>query len=89
MISESESLLDTLPPVQPGASAKTQLRRFQLHLPTEVYLKLEIESARRAVTSYKLAATIIGMFLSGKLVVKKDPIEPPAGSDLVGVNHES
>lgn len=89
MTPESENPLDSLPPVQAGASPKTQLRRFNVQLPTQTYLMLEIESARRAITSYKLAATIISMFLNGKLVVKKDPIEPPAGSDLVGVNHES
>ncbi|WP_157198077.1 hypothetical protein [Methylomonas sp. DH-1] len=89
MTSESENLLDTLPPIQPGATVKSQSRRFNVQLPTETYLKLEIESARRAVTSYKLASTIITMFLNGKLVLKQQPIEAPAESDLSGVNHGS
>lgn len=89
MSAESENPLDVLPPIQPGATAKTQTRQFQLRLPTEVYLRLEIEAARRATTSYKLGATILAMFLNGKLVLKKDPVEAPDASDFVGVNHES
>lgn len=93
MISESENPLDTLPPIQPGATAKTQTRQFQLRLPTELYLRLELEAARRATTSYKLGASILAMFLNGKLVLKQEPIVPPtqapAESDLSGVNHGS
>ncbi|WP_415878979.1 hypothetical protein [Methylomonas sp. TEB] len=89
MSTESENPLDTLPPIQPGATAKTQTRQFQLRLPTELYLRLELEAARRATTSYKLGAAVLAMFLNGKLVPKKDPIEAPADSDLVGVNHGS
>lgn len=86
MIAESENSLDTLPPIQPGASAKTQTRQFQLRLPTETYLRLEMEAARRATTSYKLGATILAMFLNGKLTIKKglgaaSPTVEPARED--------
>ncbi|WGS84977.1 hypothetical protein [Methylomonas sp. UP202] len=84
---EVETSLDTLPPIKPGATVKTQARQFQLRLPTETYLRLEMEAARRATTSYKLAATILAMFLNGKFLIKQDQPSPVEG-DPDGVNHE-
>jgi len=67
-----EEALDELPPIQPGL-AKTSYRQFQLRIPTQIFLQLEIEAAKRGMTSYKLGSTILGMYLTGKLQLVKTP----------------
>lgn len=68
---ELEELM-TLPPVRDAAPEKPTWRKYQMSVTTDTFLKLEYQAARRGMTSYKLAASIITMFVNGKLVVKKD-----------------
>lgn len=75
-----EESLDSLPPIQPGASAKVSTRQFQLRLPTDTFLKLEMDAARRGTTSYKLGATLVTMWVNGKLVIKTEEPKDNAAS---------
>lgn len=64
--------LMSIPPVRDAAPEKPTWRKYQMSVTTDTFLKLEYQAARRGMTSYKLAASIITMFVNGKLVVKKD-----------------
>lgn len=71
-----EEPLDTLPPVIGGKTSPTT-RQMQIRLSTETFLKLEMDAARRGLTSYKLAAVVLTMYLNGKLVQKKELTSGP------------
>ncbi|AEF99481.1 hypothetical protein [Methylomonas methanica] len=72
----SEEPLDTLPPVIGGKTVATT-RQMQIRLSTETFLKLEMDAARRGLTSYKLASVVLTMYLNGKLVQKKELTSGP------------
>lgn len=63
--------LDSLPPIQAQTDRKS-FRQFQVKLPTNVFLQLEIDAARRGLTSYKLASSVLALYLGGKLVMKQE-----------------
>lgn len=63
--------LDLLPPIQAQADRKSY-RQFQVKLPTNIFLQLEIDAARRGLTSYKLASAVLSMYLAGNLVTKTE-----------------
>lgn len=67
----SEETLDALPPIIGGKPVATY-RQMQIRIQTETFLRLEMDAARRGMTSYKLAAALITMYLNGKLVQKKE-----------------
>lgn len=79
-----EETLDSLPPITNGRPVITH-RQMQIKLSTETFLKLEMDAARRGLTSYKLASAVLTMYLNGKLVQKKDlPSGPENQREPVG-----
>ncbi|WP_150046128.1 hypothetical protein [Methylomonas rhizoryzae] len=72
----TELTLDVLPPIQADKQA-TAVRQLQIRLPVQVFLKLELDAARRGMTSYKLASAVLSMYLNGKLVQKKELLNGP------------
>jgi len=79
-----EEPLDSLPPIIGGKPVATT-RQMQIRLTTETFLKLEMDAARRGMTSYKLAAVVLNMYLNGKLVQKKELSSgPESSSETVG-----
>lgn len=69
-----EETLDSLPPIQSGKPVATH-RQMQIRLATETFLKLEMDAARRGMTSYKLASAVLTLYLNGKLIQKKEHSE--------------
>ncbi|MDO9104762.1 MAG: hypothetical protein Q7U57_07350 [Methylovulum sp.] len=63
--------LDDLPPIQAGQAIKSH-RQLQLRLPTQQFINLEIEAAKRGITSYKLASAVLALYLAGKMKIIKD-----------------
>lgn len=79
-----DETLDTLPPIIGGKQPITT-RQMQIRLTTETFLKLEMDAARRGLTSYKLANAVLTMYLNGKLVQKKElPSGPETTSETDG-----
>jgi len=62
----------SLPPVKSVEPQKKATRPVQLTVPTETFLKLELDGARRGMSSYKLAAVILTMYVNGRLILKPD-----------------
>jgi len=58
---------DSLPPILADLKPDKSYRKYQMTVSTDTFLKLELQAARRGTTSYKLAATIITMFVNGRL----------------------
>lgn len=65
----TDEMLDGLPPIQDGIVQKSY-RQMQIRLPTQSFLKLEIEAAKRGMSSYKLVSSLLTLYLNGKMHIK-------------------
>lgn len=74
---ENDEMVGLLPPINNERSIPRSERQFQVKLPVNTFLKLEVEAARRGLTSYKLAQTILMLYLSGQL----KPVNNPTNSN--------
>lgn len=80
----AEEFLSEMPPLKED-TGKTPMRAFQMRLQTEVFLKLEIEAAKRGTTSYKLAALVLKKYVDRELIL----VKPNAANSANSVGEES
>jgi hypothetical protein len=67
---------DLLPPIQNGENQKPTYRKFQSALPTDVYVALELDAAKRNITFYKLVQSLLTLYANGRLQVKPNAPKP-------------
>lgn len=64
-------LEELLPPYRKGEDQKETYRKFQSALPTDIYVRLELDAARRGLTFYKLVQNLLTLYANGRLQVKR------------------
>jgi hypothetical protein len=65
---------DLLPPYREGENPKQTYRKFQTALPTDIYVQLELDAAKRGLTFYKLVQSLLTLYANGRLQVKPNTI---------------
>jgi len=74
----NDEMVGLLPPINTDQPIPRSDRQFQVKLPMNTFLKLEVEAARRGLTSYKLAQLILMLYLAGELKPVKTATSPNA-----------